>query len=253
MKKYYIYAWYDTSDENVFYVGKGSGDRKKYWKHRNELFKDYYNSHNCDVKLLEENIEDEDEAYGREIYWITYYKSRGQCKTNLTFGGKLPPTLYGEDNGMWGKTHTDSVKEYLRKINSDGRVAGKNNPQYGISPKDRMDEKTYDNWRRKHSESMLGENNPQYGVSPYDRIPKEKIEQWKKNLSKSCSGELNGNHKPIIMYNDSFKKEFLMIKSCAEFLIDNQYSKSSVSSISSSISAALHQKTKYLGFYYKFN
>ena len=54
--------------------------------------------------------------------------------------------------------------------------SGKNNNMYGISPKERMDEITYKQWRDKISKASKGENNGCYGRKwMYNQITKEKV------------------------------------------------------------------------------
>lgn len=220
---------------------------------RNKAFTEYYNNHNCESRIIEDNIIDEDYAYEREIYYIDYYKSKGECFTNFTSGGEHPPTLCGEDNGMYGRKHSEETRNKISEIHKrNKKFVGEKNSQYGISLTERMDAETYSGWLEKHREAMIGSKNPQYGVSPYERIPKEKIKKWKENLSKSCKDELNGNSKKIKMYNDNFSMDFTMIKRCAEYLKENGYSRAKLSSMYGNINVALRNKTKYFGFYFKY-
>lgn len=53
---------------------------------------------------------------------------------------------------------------------------GEENPMFGVSPKQRMDEETYQQWLDKIIYNATGENNPMYGRSHSDET-KEKIRQ----------------------------------------------------------------------------
>ena len=63
----------------------------------------------------------------------------------------------GEDNGMFGKTHTDEQKEA---------------------------------WKTDTRRIHKGENNGMFGKSVTDVMSPEKIEQWKENISKSSRGRI---------------------------------------------------------------
>lgn len=58
-RKFYVYEWYIINTGEVFYVGKGTGNRYKSLNSRNYFFQCMYNSHDCDVrkiyKVLKEN------------------------------------------------------------------------------------------------------------------------------------------------------------------------------------------------------
>lgn len=93
----------------------------------------------------------------------------------------------GENNPMYGRHHTEDTKEKLRQANKgkpspmknkhhteetkdkiskahQGKCVGENNPMYGISPKERMDEETYKQWLINQKENApKGENHPMYG------------------------------------------------------------------------------------------
>ena len=39
---FYVYEWYNVNTEEIFYVGKGCGNRYKQVSQRNYKFKEYY-------------------------------------------------------------------------------------------------------------------------------------------------------------------------------------------------------------------
>lgn len=95
-KVFYVYEWFDKDIGEVFYVGKGKGDRYKNIKQRNQYFINYYNKHNCDVRKIKEGLSEE-EAFSLEVKLIADYKENGECKCNLTNGGE--GATY--DEGTW--------------------------------------------------------------------------------------------------------------------------------------------------------
>lgn len=94
------------------------------------LFTKYYNEHNCASEKIQDNMSEE-EAYQLEKDLISKCQSNVLC--NLDEGG--------------------------RKL---GIFIGKDNPMYGISPKMRMSQETYENWHKKHKD-VCGEKNANYG------------------------------------------------------------------------------------------
>lgn len=84
---FYVYKWFIKNSNEVFYIGKGKGNRVRKVKNRNYIFLDYYNNNECDYEILE-YFEDEQAAFDREKELIAYYWSIGQAKANIDEGGK---------------------------------------------------------------------------------------------------------------------------------------------------------------------
>lgn len=99
--RFYIYEWFNTETDEVFYVGKGSGSRYKIKTGRNNYFTNYINKYKCSVRKIVENLI-EDEAFKLEIEHIKKYRDSGQCKCNLTNGGE--GATYEE--GSWNQLFT---------------------------------------------------------------------------------------------------------------------------------------------------
>lgn len=87
LNNFYVYEWFNIDTGEVFYVGKGKGNRYKNVSKRNQYFINYYNKYKCDVRKVEENLE-ETIAFGLEIELIKKYQDIGQCKCNFTDGGE---------------------------------------------------------------------------------------------------------------------------------------------------------------------
>ena len=159
---YYVYEWFNTETGEVFYVGKGTGDRYKTKANtkRNRYFVRYVHAHECDVRFVKENLT-EKEAFDLEVETIAKYKEIGQCTCNFATGGGNPSAhLSGELNPMYGKTHPPEIREILRQVNLGGRNAGENNSQYGIPLRDRMSEEQYQHWIEVHRQKYQGAGNP---------------------------------------------------------------------------------------------
>ena len=137
MNDFYVYFWFYKDTDEVFYIGKGKGDRFLERKaHRNEYFKNIINKEkdNVDVKIFKNNLTEKD-AFELEKTLIKEYKEMGQAKANLHEGGcggntgnydspirskklsDFAKSRIGSKNPMWGKTHTEEVKRKLREAN----------------------------------------------------------------------------------------------------------------------------------------
>lgn len=89
MKSFYVYVHKKLSNGQVFYVGKGSGNRAWSFLQRGKLWKNTVKKHGVTVEIVENNLQ-EWYAFELEVELIAYY-GRKQTKTglliNLTDGG----------------------------------------------------------------------------------------------------------------------------------------------------------------------
>lgn len=127
MENYYVYHLINPLTNVVFYVGKGCRHRcyqhlndtlerahnKRLWGYINNLRKQGVEPL---VIKVQENLTEE-YAYDLEELEIKKYGRKGiddgGILMNLTDGGNKPPTLYGEDNGFYGKHHTEETKKLI--------------------------------------------------------------------------------------------------------------------------------------------
>lgn len=98
---FYVYEWYNVNTEEIFYVGKGCGNRYKQVSKRNQLFKTYYENNECAVRIIQ-YFELEQDAFDYEKQRIGELKSINQCSCNLDEGGS------GGVNFVW----TPETREY---------------------------------------------------------------------------------------------------------------------------------------------
>ena len=179
-----------------------------------------YGQDNFVVELIEWCC-DRADLCSKEKYWICYFRSNTpDIGYNLAQGGDGGDTFHlhtveeqdeikakigerfkgrkqtdewiekrkhcGEENGMYGKHHTQETKEIISQ-----KMSGENNPMYGIpSPnKGRLcSEETKDKIRK----TKLGENNPNYG--------KIFTEKEKNHWSEMFSGCKNPRAIPCILF-----------------------------------------------------
>lgn len=223
MKKYdktktsfYVYEWYRVSDGHVFYVGKGTGDRVRRTSksHRNVYFRRYIAKYKCSYRIIKDGLT-EHEAYVLEDEQCKKRKANGEAECNIgdTSSQNGGPGLKKEKNGMWGKTHTPEIRALLSAINSDGRNAGENNAQYGVSPKDRMDLETYEAWRRKQKARKFGASNPKAHLVIMFRPTTDKYMVF--NTVMDCAQWLINNVKRLS--NKSKETVRGWVKDCAKF------------------------------------
>lgn len=170
-RDYYVYIWFIKDTNEVFYVGKGKGRRYKYIYGRNKFFIDMYNSHNCDVEKLYENLT-ESEAFQKEQETIKWYKENTNFRlTNQTDGGE----------GSSGWVPSEEFKEKQSKIHK----AQWQNEEF----RDKMMEiRTNENgpyksqeFREKISQLVQGENNPNYNHHWTDEMKQHLSEVRKAN------------------------------------------------------------------------
>lgn len=119
---FYVYEWFNVKTNEVFYVGKGIGNRYKETEKRNKLFLEYFKNNECDVRKIE-YFDSEDEAFKFEYKRIIELKNKNQCICNLDNGGK------GGVNFIW----TPEMREYYSKYNimksqNQRERMSKNNP-----------------------------------------------------------------------------------------------------------------------------
>ena len=150
---FYVYEWFIVDTNEVFYVGKGTGNRRFETHNRNQYFKNILGKYRCAVRLVHQSLTN-DEACELEKERIAELRVIGKAKCNFTSGGtgfsegsmnprKLNPPkgeknpMYGvrkcgELNHFFGRKHSEETKAKI-SANRKGKGAryGKDNPMYG--------------------------------------------------------------------------------------------------------------------------
>lgn len=85
--KYYVYAHTIPTTKEIFYIGKGSGNRA-YRKNRNKHWNNIVNKHGGFGIVILFNCLTEEDAFRIEKSLISGFKKDGLCKANYSFGGE---------------------------------------------------------------------------------------------------------------------------------------------------------------------
>lgn len=169
---FYVYSHIKPGTNEVFYIGKGSGNRAYDNKPRNTYWKNVVNKYGEPEVLILDETDDESYAYELEIYWIAQMNAWNMKLTNMTEGG---------EGNFKGVKHTEEYKELMSKKHS-----GSKNPFFGMNHTDKTKEKWKLNGRnprkgKKHSKEtrdLLSSIN----------IGKKLSEETKKKISNSNKG-----------------------------------------------------------------
>lgn len=116
MEKYYVYA-HVNDIHGTFYIGKGSGKRLFTTGNRSVFWKRIVSKYGYTASIVEE-CSSEEYAYEREVFWIKYYKTIGQCSANLTLGGDGVRV----DKRWWGKKIGASLKGIIRPAGKESKI-----------------------------------------------------------------------------------------------------------------------------------
>lgn len=187
-KKYYVYEWFNVVTGEVFYVGKGIRNRYCQLSGRNQHFRDYFNTHECESRIVYENLT-EQEAYEKEKELIKYYRETSNFRlTNVTDGGEGNPfksgelnpkfgkgeEIKGEKNPFYGQKHTKRIKKILSQ-KATLRV-GELNPFFGKQHSEKTKKIISDKAKIRLS---VKENNGMYGRNHSEEVKRKLSEHHK--------------------------------------------------------------------------
>lgn len=170
MQKYYVYIWFLEDTGEVFYVGKGSGNRVTSLKDRNRHFLNIRRKCKCDYRIVR-YFDDEEEAYRYELELGKEYKDKGQAwccyvlgKTDKYLSAELKKRISGtlKGNIPWnkGKRLSESHKQKLSQIKKGKKQNEETKRRRSMSL---LGHTVSEETRKKMSESMRGAKNHMYG------------------------------------------------------------------------------------------
>ena len=207
---FYVYEWFNVDTQEIFYVGKGTKDRKNSIAKRNKLFKEYYYNHNCDNRIVK-HFKLEEEAFKFEHERIIELKSKGQCFCNLDNGGK------GGVNFVWTQEMRDYMSEYNpMKSEEQKQRMSKNNPMKNKDISKKVGEK---NKRKVVINNVL--YNGLVDASKQLKVETNTILNW-------CKRGYDTNGNPCRYENEPQKQYKLKITNSKPIFIDDIYFESLV-------------------------
>lgn len=169
VRKYYVYAWYYVNSGDIFYIGKGSGNRYRVSKRENNDFNEIVKRCECESGILVDNLTDE-EALEYERIAIDLAREKGYSLVNKFEGGSQPPNCAGRKVSAETKLKmSESMKSFYNKHPERKEEASKRfkeflNTDKGKEFRKKSNEaKKSDEFRRKQSERCRAANNtPEY-------------------------------------------------------------------------------------------
>lgn len=139
MKEYYVYIHYLVDNKEIFYVGKGTGNRA--WSKNSRSLEWKEKTKNAYNVWIVKTFSSEEEAFQEEIRLIEFFKNDSNFElVNKQAGGKggnnwdcLSEEQKAKEIKRRKQWWIDRTKEEKAKISKERslRVQEKNNPQYG--------------------------------------------------------------------------------------------------------------------------
>lgn len=185
-RRFYVYEWYIIDTGEVFYVGKGTGNRYKSMNSRNYFFQCMLGSHDCDVRKIYEDLTEE-EAFKKEIETIKFYRENTNYRlTNQTDGGE----------GSTGWKPDEEFKKKQSKIHKIQWTDENFKNKMLAIRKDENGVYKSKEFREKISKIVKGSNNPNY-QNYWSDEQKENLRN-KQKLNPLYKNETNPNARKII-------------------------------------------------------
>lgn len=212
--RYYVYAWYIKNSGEIFYIGKGTGNRYKTRTRENVYFMRIINKYDCEPMILKDGLS-EKEAFDLEIKLIAYYRVHSKRFTNVLDGGDSPPDTTGiPRTDEWKKNISENLKKYYNdnpeaKENISKRMKAFLQTEKGREfTKKSIEAKKNDEYRNSQREkSMIANNTPEY-KKRQSEIMKQRC-QTERNLNR-LNGANNHNAQSVIQMdlNGNVIKEY---------------------------------------------
>ncbi|WP_455072265.1 NUMOD3 domain-containing DNA-binding protein [Prevotella melaninogenica] len=238
MQKYYVYIWYLKSSKEVFYVGKGSGNRVTSMKDRNKHFRNIRSKCECDYEIVK-YFDDEEEAYDYELKLGTEYKAKGQAWCSYVLGKtdkfvsnetkrKIAKTLKGNTPWSKGKHLSEETKEKIRQAHLGKKQSEDAKKRRSIAL---MGHKMSKSTCKKIALSKMGEKNPMYGK-------KQSEETIRKRMAKMIGHEVSeetrmkigiSNGKKVAKIEVGTDKILMLYNSASEAARQNNMKNESIS------------------------
>ncbi len=120
--KFYTYAHYKADTKEIFYIGKGSGNRS-FVKHKRSIhWNSIVDKHGLHVEILAK-WESEDDALTHEKFLISTFRSMGFSLCNMTEGG----------DGITSESWTPELRQVLSKSRLGKKLSDETRKRMSIS------------------------------------------------------------------------------------------------------------------------
>ena len=150
-----------------------------------------YNSFIWDIMAYTDTKQ---QMFQLEKLYILLYDSKNSGY-NMTDGGETPNAMYGKDNPMYGRTHSDKVKQRLRDIHSGIKWDDKFGKERSNEIKHKLSlahsgrkntattikKMIKNNYWKNNGHLIIGTNNPNYG-NYWDETKKDKVRGSKNGM-----------------------------------------------------------------------
>lgn len=238
MQKYYVYIWYLESSKEVFYVGKGSGNRVTSMKDRNPHFRHIRNKCKCSYKIVK-YFDNEEESYDYELKLGTEYKAKGQAwccyvlgKTDKFLSSetkkKIAKTLKGNTPWNKGKHISKEQKEKLRLAHLGKKQSEETKKRRSVAL---MGHKVSKDARNKIYVSKVGKKNPMFGKKQSEETIRKRVAKMigheVSEETKSKIGIANG--KKVAKIEVGTDKVLMVYNSASEAARQNNMKNESIS------------------------
>lgn len=188
-KKYYVYEWFIIGTGEIFYVGKGCDNRATSMKNRNEYFKNIRKKHECDYRIVKDNLEEE-EAYALEYKYGMELKSQGLARACDVLGKtdkfisndvkkKISKTLKGKPAR---RKRMQLSEEHKKKISDAHKGKKLSEEHIKKIVDDRKGYKHSDETKKKLSLQKQGANNPMYNKKQSQETINKRISKLKGHI-----------------------------------------------------------------------
>ena len=125
--------------------------------------------------------------------------------------------IRGENNPMWGKTHTDEARRAIKEKNTGKKLTEEQVARQVSAQTGRKRKPFSDEWRTNMAEKKQGENNPRYGATVSDET-KQKMRE--KALGRKQSKETIAKK---IAATQGKKREKKLCPHCNQMIAVNTY------------------------------
>lgn len=238
MRKYYVYIWYLESSKEVFYVGKGSGNRVTSMKDRNPHFRHIRNKCKCSYKIVK-YFDNEEDAYDYELKLGKEYKAKGQAWCCYVLGKtgkfmssetkkKIAKTLNGNTPWNKGKQMSEEQKGKLRLAKLGKVQTEETKKRRSIAM---LGHKVSKSTRQKIAKSKIGDKNPMFGKKQSEETIKKRVAKMVghevSEETKSKIGIANG--KKVAKIEVGTDKVLMVYNSASEAARQNNMKNESIS------------------------